>query len=88
MYSILFAKYNKNNNTYQFWQQDRHPTELQTPKWINEKLAYIHLNPVCNGLVINAADYVYSIAGAYLDQKGILETELLELDNTFGFIDS
>jgi len=44
LYSILFAKYNKNNNTYLFWQQDRHPIELQTPKWINEKLAYIHLN--------------------------------------------
>ena len=88
MYSILFAKYNKNNNTYLFWQQDCHPIELQTPKWINEKLAYIHLKPVRNGLVINEADSVYSRAGAYLDQKGILEIELIELDNTFGFIDS
>ncbi len=28
-----FAKYNKNNKMYQFWQQDCHPIELQSPKY-------------------------------------------------------
>jgi putative transposase len=83
-----FAKYNKNNKTYQFWQQDCYPIELQSPKWINQKLAYIHLNPVRNGLVIEAEDYLYSSAGTYVGMEGFVEIELLELDNTIGYIDS
>jgi len=83
-----YAKYNKNNKTYQFWQQDSYPIELQSPRWINQKLAYIHLNPVRSGLVNNAEDYLYSSAGAYLGKGSFVDIELLELDNTIGFIDS
>ena len=83
-----FAKYNKNNKIYQFWQQDCHPIELQSPKWINQKLAYIHLNPVRNGLVLKAEDYLYSSASAYVGQGSFVDIELLELDNTIGYIDS
>ncbi len=83
-----FAKFNKNNKNYQFWQQDNHPIELQSPKWINQKLAYIHLNPVRNGLVLKAEDYLYSSAGTYVGLEGFIEIELLELDNTIGYIDS
>ena len=83
-----FAKFNKNNKNYQFWQQNNHPIELQSPKWINQKLAYIHLNPVRNGLVLKAEDYLYSSAGTYVGLEGFIEIELLELDNTIGYIDS
>ena len=75
-------------SNYQFWQQDNHPIELQSPKWINQKLAYIHLNPVRNGLVLKAEDYLYSSAGTYVGLEGFIEIELLELDNTIGYIDS
>jgi len=37
-----YAKYNKNNAIYQFWRRDNKPLELESPKWINQKLAYIH----------------------------------------------
>jgi REP element-mobilizing transposase RayT len=84
----FYAKYNKNNKTYQFWQQDSHPIELQSPKWINQKLAYLHLNPVRNGLVDNAEDYLYSSARTYLGKPGFIEIEKLALENTIGFIDS
>ncbi len=83
-----FAKCNKNNKTYQFWQQDSYPIELQSPKWINQKVAYIHLNPVRNGLILKAEDYLYSSAGTYIGMEGFVEIELLELDNTIGYIDS
>lgn len=39
------AKYNKRNRDYQFWQQDNHPIELESPNWINQKIMYIHLCP-------------------------------------------
>ena len=84
----FYAKYNKNNKTYQFWQQDSHPIELQSPKWINQKLAYLHLNPVRNGLVGSAEDYLYSSARAYMGKEGCIEIEKIELENAIGFIDS
>ena len=70
------------------WQQNNHPIELQRPKWINQKLAYIHLNSVRNGMVNKAEDYLYSSAGTYVGLEGFIEIELLELDNTIGYIDS
>ncbi|KAA3640780.1 MAG: transposase, partial [Bacteroidetes bacterium] len=39
-----FARFNSNNRFYQFWQQNNHPIELVSPKWIRQKLDYIHLN--------------------------------------------
>jgi len=83
-----YAKYNKNNKTYQFWQQDCHAIELVSPKWVNQKLAYIHLNPVRNGLVNKAEDFIYSSACAYTGQESILDIQLLEFDNTIGYIES
>jgi len=83
-----YAKYNKNNTTYQFWQHYCQPIELQSPEWINQKLAYIHLNPVRNGLINKAEDYLYSSAGTYIGYKGLIEIELLGLGNTLGFLDS
>jgi REP element-mobilizing transposase RayT len=81
-----YAKLNKNNKKYQFWQQDNRPIELKSPKWINQKLAYIHLNPVRSGIVINPEDYCYSSAGAYLGNECILDIETLDLNNMVGYV--
>lgn len=61
-------------------------TVVGLPKWINQKLAYLHLNPVCNSLVDNAEDYLYSSARSYLGKLGFIEIEKLALENTIGFI--
>ncbi len=81
-----YAKYNKNNKTHQFWQQESKPIELESPKWINQKLAYIHLNPVVNGIVQEPEAYAYSSAGDYLGKTGYLEIEKIELDNIVGYL--
>ncbi|MEO8238949.1 MAG: hypothetical protein ABI576_12640 [Flavobacterium sp.] len=39
------------------------------------KLDYIHLNPVRSGLVSKASDYIYSSAGNYVDNSGLLTIE-------------
>jgi len=83
-----YAKFNKNNKTYQFWQQDSQPIEIESPKWINQKLAYILLNPLRNGLLKNAEDYLYSSASPYLNNKNFVKIEPIELENTIGFIGS
>jgi putative transposase len=56
---------NKNNTNYQFWQQHNHPIELNTSQMIDERLNYIHNNPVEAGIVLSPEDYLYSSAVNY-----------------------
>jgi REP element-mobilizing transposase RayT len=62
-----------NVKEYQFWQHDNKPIELWSNKVFDEKINYIHNNPVEAGLVSYPEDYVYSSARAYRGDKGILE---------------
>jgi REP element-mobilizing transposase RayT len=62
-----------NVSTYQFWRHDNKPIELWSNKVIDEKINYIHQNPVEEGLVFRAEDYVYSSAIDYAGAKGLLD---------------
>ena len=68
---------NSRNKTYQFWRQDNHPEELFNENFINQKLSYIHNNPVEAGIVNKAEDYLYSSAQDYFGEKGLLEIEMI-----------
>lgn len=59
---------NSNNKVYQFWQQDNHPIELSTNKMIEQRLNYLHENPVTSGLVTEAQYYKYSSATGYYEE--------------------
>jgi REP element-mobilizing transposase RayT len=61
-----------NVNKYQFWRHDNKPIELWSNKVIDEKINYIHNNPVEEGLVFRAEDYLYSSAADYAGEQGIL----------------
>ncbi len=80
-----YAKYNKNNTTYQFWKQDNRPIELISAKWIQQKLDYIHNNPVVTGTVIYPEEYLYSSAKNYASKEYILEVEILNPHTMLGF---
>ena len=45
------GKWNPNNKNHQFWQQDNHPIELFSDAVTQQKLNYIHDNPVAAGWV-------------------------------------
>lgn len=45
-----------------FWQKDNKPIELWSNGVIEQKLQYIHQNPVEEGIVFRAEDYMYSSA--------------------------
>lgn len=62
-----------NVKKYQFWRHDNHPIELWSNKVIDEKIDYIHNNPVEAGLVSRAEDYSYSSATDYAGKKGMLD---------------
>jgi putative transposase len=59
------GKYNPNNTRYQFWQQHSHPIELNTNEKLDQRLNYIHYNPVKAGIVLSPEDYLYSSAINY-----------------------
>lgn len=72
------GKKNSNNKNYQFWQQENHPEELITNKFIEQKIEYIHNNPVEAGLVENPEDYMYSSARNYSGKEGLIDVEFLD----------
>lgn len=57
-----FAKTNKQYSDYHFWTYTNHPTLLQTNEVIEQKVNYIHQNPVRAGLVSEPEHYLYSSA--------------------------
>jgi REP element-mobilizing transposase RayT len=54
-------------STYQVWQEGSHPEAIFTEKFAEQKIDYIHLNPVRAGLVQAAHEWPFSSARAYID---------------------
>ena len=78
------GRLNSNNQKFQFWQQDNHPIEVYSNKVINEKMNYIHNNPVTAEIVSCAEHYSYSSARDYAEEKGFVRIELMEYDEYVG----
>lgn len=67
---------NSNNKVYQFWKQDNHPIELSNYEMMQQRLDYLHENPVKAGMVWEASAYKYSSAvDYYKEEKGLLPIE-------------
>jgi len=75
----LATESHSRNKNYQFWQYGNHAEEIYTEHFLWSKLDYIHMNPVRAGIVSNIEDYIYSSASNYVNGKGIIEVELLEI---------
>lgn len=70
------AKKNSNVKNRQFWQQNNKPIELWSLKVFEQKLNYIHNNPVISGFVTNPVDWKYSSARNYASN----DDTILEID--------
>jgi putative transposase len=70
---------NSRNSEHQLWRQDNQPKEMYSEHFIKQKMEYIHNNPVEEGLVDKAEEYVYSSAKDYYYGKkiGLLKIEWL-----------
>ncbi len=66
------GKKNGNNNDWQFWQQHNKPLEIISQEMFDEKLAYIHQNPVQAGFVMREEDWKYSSARDFCGMKGLV----------------
>ncbi len=67
------ARKHKRNNTYQVWTHENHAEEIFSNSFIEQKINYIHQNPVRSGIVVNPEDYLYSSAKNYADLENTLE---------------
>lgn len=73
------AARHKRNTGFQFWTHENHAIVLYTNSFIEDKLTYLHENPVNAGLVENPEDYLYSSAQNYAGRKGLLDVVLLSV---------
>jgi hypothetical protein len=68
---------NSNVKKFQFWQQNNKPIEIWSLKVFEQKLHYIHNNPVKSCFVTDPIDWKYSSARNYgNDDNSVLEIDL------------
>ena len=67
----------KTNSDYQVWQEGFLPKEILNDEMLNQKIEYIHYNPVKKGLVTEPSEWKYSSAGIYeKGEQGIIKLDL------------
>ena len=68
----------KRSVNYKVWQDGNHPIELCTNEMMDQRLYYLHNNPVESGFVDEEEKYVFSSAITYVDGSGLLEIKIIE----------
>ncbi len=70
---IAFRKLkHKLKSDYQVWEEGFHPKQLFNDEMLNQKLEYMHYNPIKSGLVDSPEHWRYSSARNYLGQNGLI----------------
>jgi len=72
------ARSHSRNNEYQVWTHESHAEEIYSNTFIEQKIEYIHNNPVRSRIVSKAEDYIYSSARNYAEMESILEISLAD----------
>ena len=68
----------KRISKYKLWQDGNHPVCLETNRFIDEKVDFIHHNPVEAEIVDEPEYYWYSSARYYFGIKGLLEVDFID----------
>ncbi len=63
----------KRKQNYKFWKDGNEAKEIHSTHFLEQKLNYIHDNPVRAGIVENPEDYLYSSAKDYAGEKGLVD---------------
>ena len=69
------GKYDKRITTYKFWQEGYHAVQLDRVEMIDQRVEYIHQNPVRALIVECAEDYLFSSSRNYAELDGIIEID-------------
>jgi REP element-mobilizing transposase RayT len=68
----------KTDSDYQVWQEGFHPKLITSEEMLQQKIDYIHENPVRIGLVEKSEDWLYSSARNYYDLETVLDIDFIE----------
>ena len=71
------ARRNVRNSIHQFWTHENHSVELFSPYFTEQKIRYIHMNPVRAGIVEKEEDYIYSSARNYSGLWNLMDIEFV-----------
>lgn len=63
----------KKNQSNQIWTHENHAELIYSQKFIEQKIEYIHNNPVRAGIVEKPEDYLYSSGRNYADLKSVID---------------
>lgn len=66
------GKFDNRISNYKFWQETNHAVLLHNSGLIEQRINYLHENPVRALIVSNAEEYLYSSARDYAGEKGIV----------------
>ncbi|MGM0589612.1 MAG: REP-associated tyrosine transposase [Bacteroidota bacterium] len=69
---------NGRNKDFQLWQQHNHPIQLDTLAKLEQRLHYLHMNPVKAGFVDEPEQWVMSSAREYVGGVGLLDVEIID----------
>ena len=69
----------RRNSHYQFWTHENHAEHIYSDKFIEQKIEYIHQNPVRASYVRLPEDYIFSSASNYAGLPSVLEVEIMSL---------
>ena len=72
------GKHDKKIKNYRFWQEGNNAQEIFLNDYFNQKLNYIHENPVKAEIVNRPEDYRYSSAIDYAGGKGLLKVIVVQ----------
>jgi putative transposase len=71
------AERSRRGRQFKLWKDGFHPVELSCNQMKQQRLDYIHRNPVEAGFVEEPAHYLYSSAIDYSGGKGLLPIEFI-----------
>ena len=63
----------KSKQTNQIWTHENHAEQIFSQKFIEQKVDYIHNNPVRAGIVLHPEDYLYSSARNYAELDNLID---------------
>ncbi len=75
----IFKKGHKVHQEYQFWEEGSHPEMILNLEMLNQKLDYIHHNPIRRGYVDEPSHWRYSSYVDYHGGHGLLPIEIIGL---------
>jgi putative transposase len=71
------GKNDKKIKYYKVWQESYDAKEIDSSDFLDQKMEYIHNNPIRAEIVANPIDYLYSSARDYAGEKGRVNIELV-----------